>query len=104
VVNVKTDGMHPAEVVPKIDAANLFSDKPGDFIHKQYADEVSREIPEIVEIEHGLIVALSGPIAKAGKCGYPAIRAKWHISPPLSSIARCMATTSYTRRLQPGGH
>lgn len=66
------NGMHPAEATPKSDSASLFSDKPGDFIHKQYADDFSREFPEVIELEHGLIVALSDPNEKAGKCGYAA--------------------------------
>lgn len=75
-VNVAADCIHPAQAAPKADPASLFSDKLGKPVHKENADEFSNQINEIVELEHGLMLALSGPNVKAGKRGYRAMEAK----------------------------
>jgi hypothetical protein len=54
----------------------LFADKLGDLLHDEHADEFGHKFNETVELQHGLILALSGANVKAGKCGCPAVRAK----------------------------
>ena len=75
-VNVATDRGHPTQPAPKADPPGQFADKLGKPIHKENAGELGDQSNEIIQLEHGLTVALSRPTVKAGKCVCPAIRAK----------------------------
>jgi hypothetical protein len=67
-VNVTVNRSHPTQASPKTEFAGLFSDKLGEPIHKASADEFGEECKECFQLEHGLMVALSGPKVKAGNC------------------------------------
>ena len=75
-MDVAADRGHATQAAPKADPSSQFADKLRKHIHKEDADEFGNEINEIVQLEHDLTVALSGPNVKAGKRRCSAVRAK----------------------------
>ena len=75
-MNVLTNCMHPPQTAVEANSPDLFSDTLGNLIHKQHAEEFGHEFDKVVQLEHGLMVALSEPNVKAGNCGVLACAAK----------------------------
>jgi len=74
-MNVAANRGHPSGSAPGIDRPSQFADQLGEPIHNENADEIGDKVNEIVQLEHGKMVALSGPNVKAGKCSCSAVRA-----------------------------